>query len=112
MIENFATPKILLQIKTKGYLEDLNKIIKLDTLEKFEGKVEAELKFQGFQKSLDKYTENDYKYSQIKGSIKVIDANVKIVNDIREYTNISGDLTIDNSDLVSDSLYFKLGTSY
>jgi hypothetical protein len=111
MIENFSTPKILLQLKTKGYLEDLNKILKLDTLEKFTGKVEAELKFQGFQKNLSKYTENDYKYSQIKGSIKVTDANVKIVNDIRDYNNISGDLSIDNSDLVSDSMYFTLGKS-
>lgn len=110
-IENFLTPKVLIQLKTKGFLEDLNQILKLDTLETFTGKVEAELKFQGFQKSLDKYTENDYKYSQIKGSIKVNDANIKIINDIREYKNISGDLTIDNSDLVSDSLYFKLGKS-
>lgn len=107
-IENFKKPKIVLNINAIAELNDIKELINSDTIEILDGKIQADFKYQGYQKNIDKLTESDFRYAKTQGFIRLLNANLKLVDNEMEYKNINGKCSFKNSDLFVDSLSLNI----
>jgi len=110
-LENFINPRIIINLKTEADLNDIKQLINSDTIEVFNGKIQAEFKYQGFQKKINELTESDFKYAQTQGFVKLYNANLKLVESGLNYSNVNGKFSFENADIFIDSMNVTLDKS-
>ena len=93
---NLNKPLISAKIKADISLEELQKFIKIDTLETISGQLKIDAEFSGEEKE---FNATNYQNIITTGSLALINTNIKLKNDVLLFANINGDFKFDNNDL-------------
>lgn len=96
-IHDFNDPFIESKIKAELSLEEIQKFIKVDTIESMTGQLKMDAVFNGKWKSINTSSSEDFTAS---GNLLISDMNVKLKNNPLIFNNINGDFNFDNNDLM------------
>jgi len=107
-LKNLANPSFYGKLKADLNLENVQKFIKIDTVESLTGKITVDATFSG-----DKSGISSGKYENITttGDLKITDMNLRIKNYSLDFVGVNGDFKFHNSDLVVNVLSGKASSS-
>lgn len=100
-IRDFNDPFIESKIKADLSLEEIQKFIKVDTIESITGKLKMDAVFNGKWKRMNTSTSENFTAS---GNLLISDMNIKLKNNPLIFNNIHGDFNFDNNDLMVNIL--------
>ena len=103
-INNFIHPDIDLKMDMKMDMSELHEFLKSDTISSISGKMEMSVNFKGIIDSPDNLTVKDFIESKTSGILKIINSDLTLKNSSRKYSNINGEFTFNNNDLIIDKL--------
>ncbi len=107
-LKNLANPSFSGKIKADLDLENVQKFLKIDTVETLTGKVLIDAFFSGDGRSV---SSGNYENITTTGDLKVADMNLKLKNYTLGFTTINGDFKFDNNDLAVNSLTGNIASS-
>lgn len=100
-IRDFNDPFIESKIKADLSLEEIQKFVKIDTIESITGQLKMDALFNGKWNNLNTGNSEDFITS---GKLLITEMNVKIKNNSLAFTNINGDFNFENNDLMVNQL--------
>lgn len=100
-IRDFNNPFIESNIKADLSLEEIQKFIKMDTIESITGKLKMDASFKGKLKNINTSSSEDFTAS---GNLLISDMNLKVKNNPLVFNAINGDFNFDNNDLMVNIL--------
>lgn len=107
-LKNLANPSFSGKVKANLDLSNVQKFIKIDTIESLTGKVNIDATFSGNEKSVNS---GNYENITTTGDLKIIDMNLKLKNYTLDFSGINGDFKFDNNDLAVSSFTGKIASS-
>jgi AsmA-like C-terminal region len=107
-LRNLDNPSFNAKIKANFNLEELQRFIKLDTIETVTGKLNIDATFSGDGKNI---ASGNYENVTTSGDLALHDLNVKLKNSELNATNINGEFKFDNNDLAVNSFAGNIGKS-
>ncbi len=108
LINNLNDPSVEAKIKANISLEELQKFIKIDTIESITGQLKMNASFNGKWNNINS---TNYQDITAKGNLAITDMNVKLKNNSLEFTNINGDFNFNNNDLMVNELKGNIANS-
>lgn len=99
IINNFKQPKITLNLKTSLELQDLNDLLKIDTIQDIKGIINANVYFKGQTNTSNKFTAKDFINSEVNGNATITDCNIKLKNSRHSFSDLSGSFVFNNNDV-------------
>ncbi len=96
------------QIEADINTEELQKFIKIDTIETINGQLKVNATFSGKANNLDS---KKYQNILIDGNLSVNEMNLKIKNNPLEFKTINGDFKFDNNDIAINNLKGNISNS-
>lgn len=100
-IRDFNDPFIESKIKADLSLEEIQKFIKIDTIESITGLLKMDALFKGKWTSINISSSETFTAS---GKLLITDMNVKMKNNSLTFNTINGDFNFDNNDLMVNQL--------
>ncbi len=107
-IRNLSNPSFSGKVKANLDLTNVQKFIKIDTIESVTGKVVVDAVFSGDEKSV---SSGNYENITTTGDLKINDMNLKLKNYTLDFSGINGDFKFDNNDLAVNSFTGKVASS-
>lgn len=107
-IKNLENPSFSGKVKANLDLANVQKFIKIDTVESLTGKVEIDASFSGDEKNI---SSGNYDNITTTGDLKINDMNLKLKNYTLDFSGINGDFKFDNNDLAVNSFTGKIASS-
>ncbi len=107
-LKNLDNPSFDGKIKGDISLNELQKFMKLDTIETVTGQMKIDAKFTSEGKSI---TSGNYDDVTTYGDLSITNMNLKLKNNSLEFKNINGDFKFDNNDLVINNFTGNAGQS-
>lgn len=107
---NFSDPIIKLDLKSELYFDEINDIIKMDTIEVLKGFAETSIKYQGLYKELKSFEFKDLFTKDYIVDISITNGAIKIKDNPVFFDKVSGSISLMNT-LYTDSLYFKINNN-
>ncbi len=107
-LKNLASPAFSGKIKANLDLANVQKFIKIDTIESVNGKVNIDASFSGDEKSV---SSGNYENITTTGDLKITDMNLKLKNYTLNFSGINGDFKFDNNDLAVNSFTGNIAKS-
>ncbi len=107
-LKNLDNPSFEGKIKADFNLEELQKFMKIDTIETVNGQLKIDASFKGEGKNI---SSGNYENVKTTGDLSLNSMNVKLKNNKLPFTNITGDFKFDNNDLAVNSLTGNAGSS-
>ncbi len=107
-LKNLANPSFSGKVKANLDLANVQKFIKIDTVESLTGKVNIDATFSGDEKSV---SSGNYENITTTGDLKIIDMNLKLKNYTLNFSGINGDFKFDNNDLAVSSFTGNIASS-
>ncbi len=106
-IQNLDHPSINGQVTADMDLAEIQKFVKIDTIETITGKLKVNADF-----SADgDFNTNKYDHITTTGDLSILNTNIKLKNNTLEFANINGDFKFDNNDLVVKELKGNVSSS-
>jgi hypothetical protein len=95
-IRNLDTPFVELKFNGNILLEELNRFIKIDTLEYINGSIDTEMEFQGKLSGISKIDKTEILGLNKKCTLNITDLNFKISGSKFDIENINGEILVRN----------------
>jgi hypothetical protein len=95
-LRNLNNPSMIAKIKADISLEKLQRFINIDTIESVSGQLKMDASFTGEEKE---FNSTNYQNVTTSGSLKIVNMNLKLKNNLLLFTNINGDFIFNNNDL-------------
>ncbi|MGZ4054032.1 MAG: hypothetical protein ACXVPU_05415 [Bacteroidia bacterium] len=108
VLDNLDNPSFNGKIKANFSLQELQKFIKIDTVETVSGQLNVDASFSGEGKNI---SSGNYENVTTTGDLLINGMNVKLKNDKLSFTNINGNFKFDNNDLAVNSFTGSIGNS-
>ncbi len=105
---NLDNPSFDGKIKGSLSLDELQKFIKIDTIETITGQIKIDAEFTGEGKNI---SSGNYDAVTTNGDLSITGMNLKLKNNSMTFTAINGDFKFDNNDLVINSFNGNAGHS-
>lgn len=112
IITDFDNPYIVFNTNATIDLETAKGFFKWDTLETANGTLELNLSYSGYVKELNNIKASELRKLNATGTAKLIDANLKLVDQEKSFKNINGSFEFNNNDVFIDSLKFNTNNSH
>lgn len=106
-MKNLEAPVFEGKIVANTTLQEIQKFVKIDTLESVTGTVKMNAQFSNEESK----TVNSYKDVKASGTLNIADGAMKLKNNALEFTQINGDFQFDNNDLVVNDFKGKVSGS-
>lgn len=111
-ISGFKPLSIEAQLDIESNLTEIKDFLEMDSLSEFSGKLVASLDFSGQLNTEQKLSKEDIRTFKTSGQIKLSDANIDFVDhDKRSFHDINAELSLDNNNIIIDSLRLQFGAS-
>ncbi len=107
-MKNLSNPSFAGKIIANTTLQEVQKFIKIDTVESISGSLRVNAEFSSDGKATGS---NIYENIMTSGDMAITDANVKLKNNLLNFTNIQGDFKFNNNDLVVNEFKGKVSSS-
>ena len=107
-LKNLDNPSFDGKIKANFSMEELQKFMKIDTIETVSGQLKIDAAFSGEAKNI---STGNYEDVTTTGDLSVTGMNMKLKNSSLPFTNINGDFKFDNNDLAVNSFTGNIGNS-
>ena len=107
-LQNLDNPSFDGKVKGDISLAELQKFIKIDTIETVSGKLKIDAEFTGEGKNV---STGNYDEITTSGALSVSDMELKLKNNTMAFSAVNGDFKFDNNDLVINSFSGKAGNS-
>ena len=107
-MHNLENPSFDGKIKVDFSLDELQKFIKVDTIETINGQVKLNAEFSGDGKDVETGT---YDNISTSGDLSIINTNVKLKKNSLAFSNINGDFKLNNNDLTVTNFTGNAGSS-
>ncbi len=107
-LKNLENPSFSGKIKANLNLENVQKFIKIDTIESVLGQLTMDAVFSGDAKNV---SSGNYENITTSGDMKVSDMNLKLKNYSLDFASINGDFKFDNNDLAVNEFSGTAGNS-
>lgn len=108
IMKNLTDPKFSGSLKANLSLEQLGKLVQIDTIESLSGSINIDSRFSGEGKFSK---ETKPKNLLVDGTLLVKDMFLKLKNNALQFDGINGDLKFDNNDIVVNQLSGKVSSS-
>lgn len=108
LLENFKNPKMQFSIDADFALNKLNDFLNIDTIEKIDGNLKANIKFFGKIKDINNICADDFKKAKSQGDITISDVNLEFIKSDVTYSDMRGKAYFKNDNLSIDSLKFNI----
>jgi hypothetical protein len=107
-MKNLDHPAFNGKIIANTTLEEVQRFIKVDTIETINGELKLNASF-----SCDEWkgSSGNFENVIVSGDLSVLNANIKIENDALDFVNINGDFKFDNNDLAVNQFSGKVSGS-
>jgi hypothetical protein len=107
-MKNLDNPSFIGKVNANTTLEEVQKFIKIDTIETIRGKLTLDASF-----SCDEWKgkSNNYENILTSGDLSISNANIKLKNNTLDFTDLSGGFKFDNNDLSVESFTGKISSS-
>lgn len=105
---NLKNPSFTGKIKGNISLEELQRFVKIDTVERVTGELKIDATFDGEGKSI---SSEKYENVSTSGDLTITDMNMKMKNNILEFTKINGNFKFDNNDLAINNVTGNISSS-
>ena len=107
-LNNLENPSFDGNIKADLSLDELQKFLKIDTIETMTGQLKMDAEFKGDGKNIE-----NGKWDNVTttGSLTITNMNMKLKNNTLPFANINGDFKFDNNDLTVNSFTGTAGSS-
>ena len=111
-IQNFKQPNFKGDIKVISDLKEIKQFFELDSLQNFQGQVQANVNISGRLNSSRDISKTDIRTFKANGDVHVNDANATFVdNQKQNIHHFNADLRLENNNIIIDSLDFRFGHS-
>lgn len=100
-LRNLNNPSFNGKIKGNISLEELQRFIRMDTIESITGQLKIDATFSGDGKNI---SSGNYENVTTSGDLEIADMNMKLKNNIWDFTKINGNFKFDNNDLAVNDL--------
>ena len=114
-LKNLANPSFFGKVKANLDLANVQKFVKIDTVESLTGKVNIDATFSGDARLLfgqeKSVSSGNYENITTTGDLKITDMNLKLKNYTLNFSGIDGDFKFDNNDLVVSSFTGNIASS-
>lgn len=107
-LKNLSNPSFSGKIKANLDLENVQRFLKIDTVESMTGKLLIDAAFDGDGRSV---SSGEYEKISTSGDLKVEGMNLKLKNYKLDFTAINGDFKFDNNDLAVNLLTGNVASS-
>ncbi len=107
-LHNLDNPSISAKIKADIGLEELQRFVKIDTIETISGQLKMDASFTGDGKEL---SSNNYQNITAKGDLSIADANIKLKNNKLVFAGLNGVFKFDDNDLEVHEFTGKVSSS-
>lgn len=107
-LQNLNNPSFNGKIKANISLAKLQQFIKIDTIESITGHLKIDAFYSGEGKNVNT---GNYEKINTSGELWISDMNIKLKNNILDFTKINGDFNFDNNDLIVNGLNGKISES-
>lgn len=107
-LKNLENPSFSGKIKANLNLENVQKFIKIDTIESVLGQLTMDAVFSGDAKNL---SSGNYENVTTSGDMKISNMNLKLKNYSLDFASINGDFKFDNNDLAVNEFSGNVGSS-
>ncbi len=98
-IRDFSQPRIHTRIIASAGLEELSRVLKIDTLEQIRGRMELNLEFRNQLKNFRRFTIGDFITSQTSGSMKITGMDFRLKGSPQSFDQFNGNFAFNNKDL-------------
>lgn len=105
-MKNLANPSFAGRIAGNTTLEEVQKLVRIDTIESISGGVHIDASFSSEGKAGGTYED-----LVTSGDLKITNANIRLKNDPLAFTGIQGDFKFDNNDIAINELSGKMGST-
>ncbi len=100
MLENFKDPVLSAKLEGAMQLDDLAKLLKLDTIESLTGSLKINANYQGRIKEKKKYMTGDFNDVKASGEMSVSDVSMRLKDNLLKFDSINGSFLFNNNDIV------------
>lgn len=107
-LRNIENPSFSGKVKANLNLENVQKFIKIDTIESVLGQLTMDAVFSGDAKNL---SSGNYENITTSGDMKISNMNLKLKNYSLDFAAINGDFKFDNNDLAVNDFSGNIGSS-
>ena len=107
-LRNLDKPTVSAKIKANMRLEEIQKFIKIDTIETISGQLKIDVSFTGDEKE---FNSTNYQNITTSGSLMLSNTNIKLKNNALIFANINGDFNFNNNDLGVNGLTGNVSSS-
>lgn len=111
VITNLANPYIQFESKANINISMAKEFFKIDSLEIASGNLEINLIYDGYIKKLSNIKATELKNLNAKGTAQITNANLKLVDNVKNIKNINGSFKFNNNDVKIGNLKFELNKS-
>ncbi|MGQ0829807.1 MAG: hypothetical protein ACT4ON_15580, partial [Bacteroidota bacterium] len=108
ILKNLDNPSFSGKIKADISLEKLQRFIKIDTIETISGQLKIDATYSGEGKNV---SSGHYETIITTGDLWIVEMNMKLKNNILDFSKINGDFKFDNNDLIINNLTGKISSS-
>ena len=99
-IKNFSKPEIQASFSSQLDLQELQKLISFDKLDRISGNLEMDIEFKNKLQDFRKFTTRDFVSSQTSGNLKISNVGFDVKDDLQSYSNFNGYFQFSNKDLL------------
>src|ERR1035437_6256987 len=107
-LRNLNNPSFTGKIKGNISLEELQRFVKIDTIERVTGQLKIDATFSGEEKNI---SSGNYENVTTSGDLAITDMNMKLKNNVMDFTKINGSFKFDNNDLAINDLTGNISNS-
>jgi hypothetical protein len=107
-LKNLENPSFRGKIIADISLEKLQRFVKIDTIESVTGQLKINALYSGDGKSV---RSGNYENISTSGDLTILDMNMKLKNNILEFSKINGDFKFDDNDLIVNGFNGNVSSS-
>ena len=107
-LHNMDNPSFDAEIEANVSLVELQRFIKIDTIETIDGQVKMKAVFSGDGKNI---SSGSYENITASGNLTIVDMNLKLKNNTLIFTKMNGDFKFDNNDLAVNNFRGNVANS-
>jgi len=110
-IENFDNPEINASLNGSISLGDLNKFLKMDTVESVSGQLKINATYRGKIKDRKKYMSGDFNDVKAAGEMSVTNVFMRLKDNPLKFDSIDGSFLFNNNDIVINDFKGKMSNT-
>lgn len=100
MVEDFGAPRLTASVNGSIRLNDLHKLLKIDTVESMSGDLKINATYNGRIKDRKKYMSGDFNDVKAGGEMSITGLSLRLKDNPLRFDSITGDFLFNNNDIV------------